>query len=195
MIVSHDSCTSLRACNPLWEMVSFAWRCQSRTIEEQVADGVGYFDLRVASDGAGGWNMAHGLVALRADLFEVLTAIGDSPFRLLLERGGENDEYRFRTLVTYLRVRYKLHEAVIKRGWRTVYHDSSLDMATTDESYVPFHSSRFSGKELWQFLKHPCWPKRWAKKHNKSVSEARRKSAEERVYMDFYEIGASVTDK
>lgn len=188
MIATHDSFTYLPPMNPLWRLLAFAWRTQSRTIKEQRADSVGYFDLRVVRRG-GQWRPAHGLVTLRGRLDALLEDTGGRPFRLILERGDKETEDAFRRLAYGLAATNRpLHVAVIKNGWRTVRHNEALDLPTHDASYVPFHSDRFRWSEVWAFLKHPSCPKLWAKRHNKDVSAEAKASAGERVYMDFYNL-------
>lgn len=188
MIATHDSFTYLKPACPLWGLVGFAWRTQSRTIEEQVADGVGYFDLRVVRHG-GTWYPAHGAVRLKGRLDALLEATKGRPFRLLLERGDAADVEAFEKLVYGLVATGRpLHEAVVKQGWKVVYRNSELNMASRDASYVPFHSDGLHWKELWAFLKHPSWPKRYAAEHNEEVGVAERNSPALRVYMDFYEL-------
>lgn len=187
MIATHDSFTYLRPANPLWRLVSFAWRTQERTLTEQRKDGVAYFDLRVVRGKGGAWLPAHGLVTLRGRFDALLEETGGRPFRLILERGSETDEDAFRALVRGLRATGRpLHMAVIKNGWRTVFHDAKLDCPTLDASYVPFHSDRFKWSELWAFLKSPSWPRRHAKKHNREVTSEEREL--KRVFLDFYNL-------
>lgn len=187
MIATHDSFTYLQPVNPLWRLVSFFWRTQSRTIKEQRADGVGYFDLRVVREG-GTWRPAHGLVTLQGRFDALLEDTGGRPFRLILERGDRETEDAFRRLAYGLAATGRpLHLAIIKNGWRTVHHDEALDLAAADKSYVPFHSDRFRWSELWAFLKHPSWPKRWAKRHNGDVSAEAKESPEVRIFMDYYQ--------
>lgn len=187
MIATHDSFTYLPPVNPLWRLVSFAWRTQGRTIAEQRGDGVGYFDLRVVRE-KGQWRPAHGLVTLRGRFDALLEETGGRPFRLILERGDKEAEDAFRRLAYGLAATNRpLHTAVIKNGWRTVHHDEALDLPARDMSFVPFHSDRFRWSELWAFLKHPSWPRRWARQHNGEVSAEERADAGCRVYMDYYE--------
>lgn len=189
MIATHNTLTYLRALCPLFELASPLWRCQDRTLTEQICDGVGMFDLRVVRH-LGAWRPAHGLVTLRGDVPAAIRQIGPRPFRIILERGTVDDEFAFRCLVRELVDEGRaVAAAYIKRGWRTVHYNAALNPEARDASYVPFHSNHFSWAELWAFLRRPCRPRRWARKHNGQVGREEREAKDRVVYMDYYELG------
>lgn len=189
MIATHNTMTYLRACNPLFNLFSFLWRCQNRSLAKQKQDGVGYFDIRCRLY-QNEWKLAHGLVVLDANLEDVLPKVGKKkPFRLILEKGDDLTEYLFGALVERIKRYYpNLHYAVVKQGWKVLYENPSITFeGGEDRSYVPFHSDGFKWKELWQFLKHFSWPKRYAKQHNQWTDEE-KKDKKNLYWLDFYQI-------
>lgn len=148
--------TYLRAEGCFWELLSGWWRCQGRTLEDQIAAGVRWFDIRVAychDDGCGGhgWKFAHGAVTLaypgykggQTAIDEVLGRIGAAGgcARLMLERGSEGAEMLFAITFTRERVTRRwpcVTGAVIKHGWQVVWDDRP-GLRLTDLSYVPYH--------------------------------------------------------
>lgn len=181
--------TYLKAYNPLFNLVSFLWRCQNRTLAEQKRDGVGYFDIRCRLY-KNEWKAAHGAVVLKANIEDILLKIGKKkPFRLILEKGNDLTEYLFHLLVERVKKNYpNLHYAVVKRGWKVLYNNPSITFTEEDDrSYVPFHSDEFKWSELWHFIKNFSWPKRYAKKHNQITYK--EKMDKGRLYwLDFYQI-------
>ena len=92
---THNSATGGQL---LWWLRPLAWvinptsKCQDRTIQEQLADGVKVFNLQVAYVG-GKWRFTHGLAIYKEDVFETLavmkaTATKDEPiyFQLYLDK-------------------------------------------------------------------------------------------------------------
>lgn len=63
MLGSHNSFTYQGAvCKPL-NLFAFLWRCQGKTVREQMEEGVGYFDVRVRYDLKNKcWRTCHGMV-------------------------------------------------------------------------------------------------------------------------------------
>jgi len=73
ILATHNSLTYLK---PQWWLRPFAWigRCQSFTIEQQVAYGVQYFDIRVRVRGQNLMS-AHGLLTYNVNLLKILETI------------------------------------------------------------------------------------------------------------------------
>lgn len=71
---THNSATGGQL---LWWLRPFAWiinptsKCQDKTIQEQLADGVKLFNLQVAYVN-GKWRFSHGLALYKEDVFETL---------------------------------------------------------------------------------------------------------------------------
>ena len=99
MIGSHDTMTYLPARHRVFELFSFLWRTQTKSLHQQATEGVAYFDIRVRETKKG-WRLCHGLVDLKRlfpTLIEIVrwvTAIGYNPavrgepyIRLILELG------------------------------------------------------------------------------------------------------------
>lgn len=101
MIGSHDTFTYLKPCNPIFNLGKRWWKTQCKTIEEQYAFGVRFFDIRVCRDG-NKWRLCHGIVNLKMTFSTIkdicsfmdmkcLAAI----YRIVLEKGKYDDVMRF----------------------------------------------------------------------------------------------------
>ena len=186
MIGSHNSMSYLPPQRWLWRLFAPFWRCQDKTIEEQIKAGVRYFDIRVVWDRKlYSWQFAHGLVRfgwtrrdnLAVGLTPILTLLEAHGclYRIVLERGTEYDEARFRNIIGYsngAETWWGSHPnciaAIIKRGWKSVrdrrFEDAYRHIQLDDRSFVPFHSDKPWWQQLsWRML---CTPRLWAKRHN-----------------------------
>lgn len=102
MIGSHDTFTYLQPANPIYRLFTRLWRTQCKTIDEQYATGVRFFDLRVVRH-RGRWYFAHGIVRLKGLRFKTIDDIcrrvdfcfPDAIYRIVLERGSSADETAF----------------------------------------------------------------------------------------------------
>lgn len=184
MIGTHDSYTFLRASNPVMEWLSFLWRTQDKSIEEQKGLGVGYFDIRVRHDRKRNcWRVCHGLVDFDQcfqSVEKILNAYSVHKVRLILERGKAYDESIFRYSVSRVCDYPCLSFAAIKKDWKVLV---DKDPKITDYSYVPFLSSL----SFWENVKRMKWLdtiRHYAKRHRPKITEEMRK--EEAVhFMDF----------
>lgn len=186
MIGSHNSMSYLPPQRWLWRLFAPFWRCQDKTIEEQIKAGVRFFDIRVVWDRKlDCWQFAHGLVRfgwkkgdpLSVGLEPVLTLLETRGclYRIVLERGAEYDEARFRNWFGHsvgAEIWWGSHphciSAIIKRGWKSVkgrhFDVAYKNMQLDDRSFVPFHSDKPGWRQLsWRML---CTPRLWAKRHN-----------------------------
>lgn len=145
--------TYLRATSSVWERLSGWWRCQDLDIDQQIARGARWFDLRVAYDKKSGtWRWAHGLIDLgEAFPLRVIDAVGEcgGSCRITLERGDKNDESRFLSLFYggyFLRDYPQVRSIVIKKGWRVWFNRERYGVV--DRSYVPYHRNKAWWKQL-----------------------------------------------
>jgi hypothetical protein len=163
-----------------WRLFTPFWRCQNKTIEEQIDAGVRFFDLRVVWDRKlHWWQFAHGLVrfggTVSVEGVIALLEMHKCLYRIVLECGTEYDEVLFRygfVHAKYIEAWWGNHPhciaAIIKRGWRSIrsrrFDYAYKNMQLADHSFVPFHSDRPWWKQLsWKMF---CTPRLWAKRHN-----------------------------
>lgn len=147
MIGTHNTMTYLRAKNALWETIKGYWRCQDKTLDEQIALGVRWFDIRVVCDNrlnGNLWNFAHGLITLRGDILlnDVLEKIQTCGgfVRVMLERGVQSEEDLFVDYFAVDRISGKwpcIKGVVIKKGWRILWQ-KDVGLNLVDCSYVPY---------------------------------------------------------
>lgn len=181
MIGSHNSMTYLPPKHWFWRLFTPFWRCQNKTIKEQIDAGVRFFDIRVVWDRKlDCWQFAHGLVrfgwkkgdGLSISLNTILTLLEayGCLYRIVLERGSEYDEERFKSWFGFgADIWWGSHShctaAIIKSGWYIARSGmESIALGLDDRSFVPFHSDKPWWRQLsWRML---CTPRLWAKRHN-----------------------------
>ena len=170
MIGTHDSYTYLKSTEGIYNTFSWSWRTQDKSIQQQYAAGVRYFDIRVREDGKF-WRVCHGVVDLDkrfASIQDILVLFSgiykDSLVRLILEKGPtakfESEINKYKDLYPCLAF------SCIKDNWKILVN---RDPSTIDYCYVPWHS----GDSFWENIKHLkiSTIKSWAKSHNPVVSE------------------------
>lgn len=171
MIGTHDSFTYLKAKHKIYELFSFLWRTQTKSLEEQIENGITYFDIRVHRTKDNQWELCHGLVNFDKSyqsLATLLKELARFNVRLILEKGTKQDEIEFEKLIYVLKYRYNnLVFSAIKKNWK-VLHNTHL--AIMDYTYIPFYSDL----SFWQNIKRMNWfstIKKWAKKHNPVITQ------------------------
>lgn len=171
MIGTHDSFTYLKAKNKIYELFSFLWRTQTKSIKEQQKLGVQYLDIRVHRTVDNQWELCHGIVNFEKKycLFsDILKEYKDFNIRLILEKGDELDEKFFRKEIFYLPKLFKnLSCVVIKKNWVVLLEEKFI---IKDYSYVPFYSNL----SFWKNIKRMNWfstIKKWAKKHKPIITQ------------------------
>ena len=156
MLGSHDSMTFLPARHRVFELLSFLWRTQTKSLRQQAAAGVAYFDIRVRRT-KGGWRLCHGLVDLNREferldqLLQWVSCMGYNPdlrgepyIRLILERG---DSSLFEALAPLLPLQFpNVCFIGIKKGWKVLLN---RDPYILDKTFVPW----FSGLTVWENVK------------------------------------------
>lgn len=89
MIGTHDSFTYLKAKNKIYELFSFTWRTQTKSLKEQKEFGVKYLDIRIHKTKENQWELCHGLVNFCKyynTLSELMEDLSDFKVRLILEK-------------------------------------------------------------------------------------------------------------
>lgn len=203
MIGSHNSMSYLPPKHWFWRLFTPFWRCQDKTVEEQIKAGVKFFDLRVVWDRKlHCWHFAHGLVRFGgtvsvADVIALLE-MHKCLYRIVLERGTEYEEARFRNWFggsVGANIWWGGHPnciaAIIKRGWYNVRLNANYytKLHLADHSFVPFRSDRPWWRQLsWRMF---CTPRLWAKRHN-TMKKGWKKS---RNTVHFYDFATELKDK
>ena len=131
---THNSLTGEGAWRWWMRMWWPVWRCQSKTLEEQINAGVRLFDIRVRWDGHE-WRGAHGACMLRSTLMDAVCLIlwgamsgriqGRPTVWLIIEKGDEQEREWFRELCRRLEMEYPDIQFVCGRykpTWQQLYH-------------------------------------------------------------------------
>lgn len=194
MIGSHNSMSYLPPKHWFWRLFTPFWRCQNKTIEEQIKAGVEFFDLRVVWDRKlCCWRFAHGLVTFKGSIYLVYDTVRyleeqDLRYRIVLERGDGWTERQFRSTSGSSRPGSGCTDIIIKRGWKPIY-SKDCGIRVYDHSFVPFHSDRPWWRQLsWRMF---CTPRLWAKRHN-TVRNSWKKSGNT---VHFYDFATELKDK
>ena len=194
---THNSATGGQL---LWWLRPLAWvinltsKCQDRTIQEQLIDGVKVFNLQVAHVN-GKWRFSHGLAIYKEDVIETLAmmkacATKDEPiyFQLYLDKcfWCKQDEIAFVELVSIIRAEL-LKDGIFMMfdPWIEGTHEY-LKMGNVGKISLEEHywTTAWSKDKSW-IDKLPL-PKRHAKKFN---TKYKRECKTEYLMLDFYELG------
>lgn len=186
MIGTHNSYTYLPPKKKIFNLFSFLWRTQTKSISEQITLGVTYFDIRITRDYKEcKWRVCHGLVDFNKTFYSIehiLNTFVPLKVRILLEKGNYNDEILFiKEVNTCLNFYPNLSFAGIKRGWKVIIN---RDPIIKDYTYIPWLSN-FS---FWENIKRGNFfstIKRWAKKHNPVINDNLKKDSTNVYFMDY----------
>lgn len=204
MIATHDTLTYLHPRHFWWRLLAPWWRTQSRSVAQQLADGVRYFDIRLRYDSRGYPVFCHGLVDFRdTEAMAAVRTILRAPsarYRILLERGNSADEVRFCQEICesfYSGLLSGLDKAIIKQGWRTVLETAAAPVSIRDLTRPAFLSDRHWWKQPRGLLRALVPIRRWALRHNKKRQITAGACADgEKAYMfDFYELSMNINEK
>lgn len=170
MIGTHNSFTYLPPKKKIFNLFSFLWRTQTKSISEQITLGVTYFDIRITRDYKEcKWRVCHGLVDFNKTFYSIehiLNTFVPLKVRILLEKGNYNDEILFIKEANACLNYPNLSFAGIKRGWVIIIN---RDPIIKDYTYIPW----LSNLSFWENIKRGNFfstIKRWAKKHNPKIT-------------------------
>lgn len=101
MIGSHDTFTYLKSTSWVYNHVTKWWRTQCKSIDEQYAFGIRFFDIRVCRD-SNNWRLCHGAANFKM-IFPTIKDICNfmnmkyplAFYRIVLEKGDYEDEKKF----------------------------------------------------------------------------------------------------
>lgn len=188
MIGSHNSYTFLKSTNG-YNKLSKYWKCQTKTIEEQLEVGVRFFDIRVKEEVKNQrrmWRVCHGAAELDkvfssiTTLCTYFTKLGVK-FRLILEKG---DSTFFKTEIEKNLDKYKnnITQVVIKKDWQVLYEDWK-------GIYINFYTFNLWNKD-WSLLKNikhflSSTIKNWAAEHNPAITKEMIDDEKELYFMDY----------
>lgn len=194
---THNSATGGKL---IWWQRPFAWllnttsRCQNKSIEQQLRDGVKLFNLQITYY-KGEWHFSHGLSIYKENFIEALAkmravATKREPiyFQLYLDKNffcGQNKE-KFKKLVEDIKNYYCAQHFVMLSAWienSNEYPYKSRKKIDLREHYWTLTWGKTLGQNLLDMLPFPL---RHAKKYNKKYKE---NCTSNYLMLDFYEIG------
>lgn len=161
---THNSLTFARAVKWWARIGAYFWRCQRKTVTEQIAAGCKTFDIRFARSRKGGWVGAHGVVDLDVDPILAIQDINrncpGACVRVILERARDEEERRkFREVCRYLEVSYPeltFFGGRLKPGWAELYRFDGDRAAEAEKTLVQhvgsmqsFYGKVFPGLWAW----------------------------------------------
>lgn len=195
ILATHNSATGGQL---LWWLRPLAWvinptsKCQDKTIQEQLKDGVKVFNLQVAYIN-GKWRFSHGLALYKEDVFETLAtmkacATTKEPiyFQLYLDKcfWCKQDEPAFAQLIADIKKKFCCPYFVMLSAWvegTNRYLHKSESKLKWEEHYWTLNWGKMYGKSWIDKL--PL-PKRHAKKFNKEYKDNCKSKY---LMLDFYE--------
>lgn len=193
---THNSATGGQL---LWWLRPLAWvinptsKCQDRTIQEQLIDGVKVFNLQVAYVN-GKWRFTHGLAIYKEDVFETLqrmwlySRMGEPIyFQLYLDKcfWCKQDEIKFIELIAQIRNEFLDDKLMMFDPWVEGTNEhlkmgNVLEKISLEEHYWTLSWGKMYGK-TWKD-KLPL-PKRHAKKLNSKYKSGCKSKY---LMLDFY---------
>ena len=194
---THNSATGGRL---VWWLRPLAWvinptsKCQSRTIKQQLEDGVKLFNLQIAYDGER-WYFSHGLALYKEDVIETIAmmracATAKEPiyFQLYLDKSywHKQDVYMFSRLVADLRAEWCDKSFVMLCAWVegcNNYPYRRKEQLNAEEHYWTAAWAKVNAKSWLDKL--PL-PRRHAKRWNATY---RVNCKSEYLMLDYYELG------
>jgi hypothetical protein len=177
----------------------FAWfikptsNCQSKTIIEQLNDGVRVFNLQIAYVN-GKWRFTHGFAVYDEYFFNVLTilkeyATTDNPIyiQIYLDRcfWADNSIDKFRELISNIVAEYNDNTTILLCAWiegTNEYPYKSNIQIPMEEKYWTFEWGKKFGNSIIDRIPLP-------KRHSKKYNDTYKKSCNsEYLMLDFYEL-------
>ena len=194
---THNSATSGRL---VWWLRPMAWllhltsRCQNRTIEEQLQDGVRLFNLQVCRY-KGEWRISHGLCIYEEKLFDILDTMklysntfGERViFQLYLDKNffvGQ-DEGKFLELVGEVKKKYCSPDFIMQMAWiegTNKYPHKTGYQLSIEEHYW---TKSWSLRQTSSWLNRLPLPRYHAKRYNRGY---RISCKAEYLMLDYYDL-------
>ena len=196
-IGTHNSATGGQL---LWWLRPVAWvinptsKCQSRTIKQQLEDGVKLFNLQVAYDGER-WRFSHGLALYEEDVFETLAmmkacATTEEPiyFQLYCDKSFwyKQDAYLFACLVADINNELCDKSFIMQSAWveGTEYYPHKRGVKLDAEEH--YWTAAWAKMNARGWLDRLPLPRRHAKRWNATYRiNCKRKY----LMLDYYELG------
>lgn len=197
IIGTHNSATSGRL---VWWLRPLSWllhltsRCQSKSIQEQLCDGVRLFNLQVCKY-KGEWHISHGLCIYEAKLFDILDALKlysdtfgeEIIFQLYLDKNffAGQDEKKFLELVGEVKKKYCSPKFVMQMAWiegTNKYPHKTGYQLSIEEHYW---TKTWSLRQTSSWLNRLPLPRYHAKRYNKGY---RISCKAEYLMLDYYEL-------
>ena len=187
---THNSATGgklLWRLRPIGGIINLTSKCQDKTINDQLADGVKLFNLQVAYVG-GKWRFAHGLAVYKEDVIETIAkmracATKEEPiyFQLYLDKcfWCKQDEPAFAQLIADIKKQFCCPYFVMLSAWvegTNKYPHKSESKLKWEEHYWTLNWGK-----TW--LDKIPLPRRHARKHN---AEYKKNCKTEYLMLDFY---------
>lgn len=180
MIASHNSMSYLRGKGFFNNLFSRFWRCQDKTITEQINSGVKFFDLRVMSTKLG-MRFACGKIELVGEsVNNVIDLLEEKKlhYRVIFERGNVNNFMNWVGYMTNLRrVSHCIDFSVKKNNTFNIVKYQKNDFVLIDNSFFAYIPT---GKDTKLCLT----PKSWAKEYN-SITKWKRYEKNRVYFYDF----------
>ena len=194
---THNSATGgqlLTWLRPLAWVINPTSKCQSRTIKQQLEDGVRLFNLQVAYDGER-WRFSHGLALYKEDVFETIAmmracATAEKPiyFQLYLDRSFwcKQDLYMFARLVADINNELCDKNFVMQAAWveGTPYYPHKRGVKLDAEEH--YWTAAWAKANAKSWLDKLPLPRRHAKRWNATY---RINCKREYLILDYYELG------
>lgn len=188
MLATHNSFTYLPAKNPIVNLFSCLWRCQSLTLKSQYAFGVRYFDVRVAAEKTDNERIIFRLCHGRANLIMTFSSIPaldtylrrrypHAAYRLILERGnidttaGEVFLRQANTLIREAKQGKGIIDAVIiKHPWKVIFSRTDIPMSEYYCHPLNWNTDMPLSYNLRHLDLRQISIRRWARKHNPPIT-------------------------
>ena len=193
---THNSATGGKL---LWWLKPLAWlinptsKCQDKTIQEQLADGVKVFNLQVAYIG-GKWRFSHGFALYKEDVIETIAmmktcATKDNPIyiQLYLDKcfWCKQNEKAFKDLIAEVLSlcddSFFLLPPWIEGTNITFKGSSNLNLSWEER----YWTTSWANKNAKSWIDYLPLPKRHAKKYNQKYIDECKKPY---LMLDFYNI-------
>lgn len=191
---THNSATGgklLWWLRPIGGIINLTSKCQDRSINDQLADGVKLFNLQVAFVG-GKWRFTHGLAIYKEDVIETIAkmrayATAKEPiyFQLYLDKcfWCKQDEIKFIELIAQIRCEFLDDKLMMFDPWVEGTNEhfkmgNVFEKISLEEHYWTLAW----GKDKSWLDKIPL-PKRHAKKYNEGY---KKNCKTEYLMLDFY---------